>query len=558
MGKSVKVSDAMDLNFRNVKYPPGDVFVRKLDRCTVSTEIKLNCDKEVETEMQVIMTKAHRTAMLEYLKDQEKFFAQVIRRAHLSRNTKEISQKKIQAEAGSAIHERVNAKYIKNVYYSMIDLRIANEATKKLKEKFDIKWVDKASFNVKIKNLQHKKDVLRFFDSKKYVKHGYKFNIGGKINYDTDLFGPNIGKIKLDAKLTAKCVTDPKTDGEIVAKAMNSAFDEEMKSVVKKINSAMSDAKKLVKNAKNDRDKKNSVSYTQNLVRSYLMDIQVNATAGIQERVRQLAKAKKSRRTAKIMAGMNISVSIVGLGASITLMFVPVGGIGGAVTAVALTKNILGLVKSLVSAVNTLQRLNQDVKKKLKILLKAVEKMVSEFNKNKNKLETDKDSVIDHLLVCWDDVIDARRAFRLSVSAFVQKASDLEKEIQKIIRKGETANKKIVQEFMKDIPNEEQMRKDIDKLQKILTPVLTKDRERDEAIKISSDGINACSLAEKIEKDFRKKLAASKKVHAALGFVDKLVKTQVPSFKKLFSAQSTKLERVEEILKIVKAPLAAL
>ena len=558
MGKTVKVSDAVELNFKNVAYPPGDVFVRKLDRCTLTTEISLSCTKEAEAQMQVIITKAHRTVMDEYLKAQEKYFSQIIKKAFNTRNSKDISQSKIQKEAGEAIHERINSKYIKNIYYSKIDLRIANEAQKKLQDKFDIKWVDKASFNVKIKNLQHKKDVVRFFDPKKYVKHNYSYNIGGKISYNQALFGPNIGKIKLNAKLTAKCVTDPKTDGEIVAKAMNSAFDAEMKSVVKKINAAMADAKKMVQKARNDRDKTSSVTYTENNVRTFLMDIQENVTQGIHERVNQLAKAKKSRRTAKIKAGMNITVSIVGLGASITLMFVPVGGIGGAITAVALTKNILGLVKSLVSTVNTLQKLNQDVKKKMKALLKAVETLVSEYKKNKARLATDKDSVIDGLLVCWDDVIDARRAFRLSVSAFIAKASELEKEIQKIIKKGEAANKKIVQEFMKDIPNEEQMRSDLDKLHKILAPVLTKDRERNEAIRISSDGINACSEAEKIEKKFRKALGASKKAHAAQGVVDTLIMSQLPNFKKLFSSQSNKLDRVEEILKIVKAPLAAL
>ena len=220
MGKTVKVSDSMELNFKEVKYPPGDVFVRKLDRCTVTTEISLSCDPEVESAMQVIVTEAHRTAMLEYRSEQEKYFSDKIQKAYNKSRTQEISQSKIQQEVGGLIHERVNTKYIKNVYFSMICLRIANKATKELKDKFDIKWVDKASFNVKIKNLQHKKDVVRFFDPKKYVKHSYSYNIGGKISYDQELFGPNIGKVKLDAKLTAKSVTDPKTDGEIVAKGV--------------------------------------------------------------------------------------------------------------------------------------------------------------------------------------------------------------------------------------------------------------------------------------------------------------------------------------------------
>ena len=558
MGKTVKVSDSKELNFKNVKYPPGDVFIRKLDRCTVTTEISLNCDPQVESAMQAIVTEAHQTAMLEYLSAQEKHFSDIIQKAYKKSQTQEISQSKIQQEIGGLIHERVNTKYIKNVYFSMIGLRIANKATSKLKDKFDIKWVDKASFSVKIKNLQHKKDVVRFFEPKKYVKHSYSYDIGGKINYDKELFGPNISKVKLEAKLTAKSVTDPKTDGEIVAKAMNSAFDTEMKAVVKKINAAMADAKKMVLKAKTDRAKADNVKYSENLVRSYLSAIQGNVSQGIQERVNQLAKAKKSRRTAKIIAGMNITVSIVGLGASVALMFVPVGGIGGAITAVALTKNILGLVKSLVSTVNTLQKLHQDVKKKMKALLNAIKTLNSEYNKNKAKLATDKDSVIDGLLVCWDDVIDARRAFRLAVSAFINKASELEKKIQKIIKKGEAANKKIVQEFMKDIPNEKQMRKDLKKLQNILAPVLTKDKERNEAIKISSDGINACNAAEKIEKTFRKELAASKLSHSAQKTVSALFKSQVPSFKTLFSSESTKLDRVEEILKIVKAPFMAL
>jgi len=557
MGKTVKVSDSVTVDFTKVEYPP-DVFVRKLDRCAVTTTYSLKCGVESRADVETMIIAPHRLAMDKHVTTLEKYFTQVVKKAWDDSKTTDKSEKKIQAEAGAKIHEKVSSKAIKKAVFDEICLNVGKAASKTMRDTFDLSWLKSASLDVDIKNLQHKKDVLRFIDPKKYVKHNYKFDIGSKIRYDATLFGPNIGKIKLDAKLVAKAVTDPRTDGEILGKAVDLAFADEMKSVVKQINKAMVDAEKLVKAARSDKEKAKAVAMTETLVKGYLASIQANVSTGISERVYQLAKTMGSRRTAKILNGLSISLSIVGLAASITLMIVPIGGIGGAVTAAALIKTIFSSVKSLVSAYNDLQKLHKDATKELKKLLKALDKMLAEYKKNGPKLETQRDKVIDGLLVCWDDVVGALDGFRLAISTFVQKATDLEQEIQKIIKKGEKANEKIVAEFMKDIPNEDQMRKDLDKLHKILEPVITKDKERKQAVDRAGAGLEACKQAYDIEKTMRKQLKASKTELRVLGALGKVIMTQVPNLKTMFSSESTNMQKLGEVLKVAALPLKAL
>lgn len=532
--------------------------MRKLDRCTVNTTFGLKCGSEVQGQVQTLIIAPHRLAMVDHAKMLEKYFTQVVKTAFNDSKTTDKSESKIQAEAGAKLHDKINSKAIKKAVYDDICLKIGKEASKTMAATFDLKWLDKAFLDVDIKNLQHKKDVLRFIDPKKYVKHAYSYDIGGKVKYNKKMFGPGIGNIKLTAKLTAKAVTDPKTDGEILGKAVDLAFDAEMKIVVKKITAAMGDAERMVERAKTDKEKESCVKRTEDVVKSFLASIEKNVATGIGDRVYQLAKTMGSRRTAKILNGLTIGISIVGLAASITLMIVPIGGVGGAITAVALTKTIFNSVKGLLSAYNNLQKLHKDATKELKKLLAAIKKMVSEYKKNEVKLETQREKVIDGLMVNWDDVVKALDGFRLAVSTFIQKAADLEKEIQKIIKQGEKANEKIVVEFMKDIPNEVQMREDLDKLHKILAPVLTKDKERKQMVDLAGSGVEACTKAYNIEKEIRGKLKASKKEHRLLGALGTVIMTQVPNLGVMFDSESTKMQKLGEVLKVVALPLKAL
>ena len=261
-----------------------------------------------------------------------------------------------------------------------------------------------------------------------------------------------------------------------------------------------------------------------------------------------------------MMAGLSIALSIVGLAASITLLVVPVGGIGGAVAAVSLIKTIANGVKSLVAVYNTIQKLNKDAQKQLDKLLAAIKKMADEFDKNGAKLQVDseREKTVIGLGVCWEEVVSALGDYRLAVSTLIQKVQQINKDIEKIIKDGAKANEKIVAEFMKDIPNEEQMRKDLDKLNKILEPILKKDKEREVIENQVAASLNVCKEAHGIEKTMRNQIKASKAELKFANALGTLIMSQLPSLTKIFGAESTRMEKLEEMLKAVTAPLAAL
>ncbi|MBI9082395.1 MAG: hypothetical protein JEZ11_02280 [Desulfobacterales bacterium] len=564
MGKMVKVSDAVSIDFKKVEYPSNndgdDVFIRKLDRCTVTTTFSYECDSEVQKEMAVIITKHHRRVVQDLENELVRNFSQVVKTAASDKNK---NPEKIQKEAGAKIHAMVNEKHIRHAIEASIFFSVKDEAASSLKEKWNPKWEKSASLKIDIKNLQHQKDVLRFFDSNKYIRIKYdnkKGQIGKRIDYDNALFGDFFKKIEVTAKVTAKAVVDVKTDTVILTKAVDGAFDDEMDRVTKKIQEAMNDAKKLVQKAKTDKEKESAVKYTETAVKTYLGEIEKNVAKGVGDRIYELAKTMGKRRSANIQAGVTIALSIVGLAVSITLLVVPVGGIGGAVAAVSLTKTILNGVKSLVSVYNTVQKLNKDAQKQLKKLLDAIKKMADEYKKNgaKLKIESERVKTVIGLGVCWEEVVSALGDYRLAVSTLIQKVQNIEKDIQKIIKDGEKANEKIIAEFMKDIPNEEQMRKDLDKLNKILEPVLTKDKERKHIIDQAAASLNVCKEAHKIEKQMRDQIKASKAELKFTNLLGTMIMSQLPSLTKIFGAESTRMEKLEEVLKAVTAPLAAL
>jgi hypothetical protein len=560
MGKTVKISDSVAFDFKKVTYPAGDVFVRKLDRCLVTTTFGYECDSEAQKPMQTMIVKHHRNVIQELEDRLVKEFSKVVDDAWKAGDKQGKDAEKIQKGAGAKIHAKVNEKYIRGWALDLINLRVANEAVKDRNIRWNQSSMKSASLKVDIKNLQHQKDVLRFFDPNKYIKVPYNNKIGKDIKYDKDLFGDFVSKIDVSAKVVAKAVTDVKTDTAILSKAVKDAFDEEMETVVKKIQDAMGDAEKLVKKAKTDKEKENSVKYTEKVIKNYLGEIEKNVANGIGERIYQLAKTMGKRRSANMMAGVSIALSIVGLAASITLLVVPVGGIGGAVAAVSLTKTILNGIKSLVAVYNTIQKLHKDARKQLDKLLAASKKMVDEYKKNKAKLENEsqREKALDDLWVYWNDVVNALSDYRLAVSTLIQKVQNTEKDIKKTIKDGEKANEKIVAEFMKDVPNEEQMRKDLDKLHEILKPVLTLDAEQKSIIALAASSLNACKEAHGIEKKMRDQIKASKAEKKALDALGTLIMSQVPSLTKTFGSEASKMDKLEQVLKAVTLPLAAL
>lgn len=560
MGKSVKLSDSVAFDFKKVTYPPGDVFVRKLDRCLVTTTFNYECDVEAQKPMQVMIARHHRNVIQELEDRLVKEFSGIVDDACKSADKQGKDTEKIQKDAGTKIHAKINEKYIRGWALDLINMRVANEAVKTQNLKWQQSWMKSAALKVDIKNLQHQKDVLRFFDSNKYIKVPYNNKIGRDIRYDKALFGDFVSKIEVSAKVVAKAVTDVKTDTAILSKAVKDAFDEEMDSVAKKIQGAMDDAAKLVQKAKNDKEKKSAVKHTESAIKNYLGEVEKNVAKGIGDRICELAKTMGKRRSANMMAGVSIALSIVGLAASITLLVVPVGGIGGAVAAVSLTKTILNGIKSLAAVYNTIQRLNKDARKELNKLLAATQKMVDEYKKNKSKLEMEsqREKVLNDLWSDWDAVVNALSDYRLAVSTLIQKVQNTEKDIDKIIKQGEKANEKIVAEFMKDIPNEEQMRKDLDKLHKILAPVLTLDKEQKQIIALASSSLNACKEAHGIEKTMRDQIKASKAEKKTLDTLGALIMSQVPSMTKTFGKESSNMDKLEQLLKAVTLPLAAL
>jgi hypothetical protein len=567
MGKMVKISDSVAFDFQKVKYPTNkdgdDVFIRKLDRCKVTTTFSYECDSEVQKPMQTMITKHHRD-VIQWLEDRlVKDFSDVVDTAWKAADKQD--KEKVQKEAGAKIHAKVNEKYIRGMALDMINMRVANEAVKdrNLQWKWKESWMKSAALKVDVKNLQHQKDVLRFFDSNKYFKVAYTGNkgkIGDRINYDKTLFGNFLKDIKVTAKVTAKAATDVKTDKVILDKAVSGAFDEEMDRVTKKIQDDMDDAVKLVNKAKTNREKESAVKNTESAIKKYLGEIEKNVVKGIGDLIYQLAKTMGARRSANMMAGVSIALSVVGLAASITLLVVPVGGIGGAVAAVSLTKTILNGIKSIASAYNNVQKLNKDAQKQLTKLLAATKKMVDEYKKNKTKLEDEskKEKVLDDLWDYWNAVVNALSDYRLAVSTLVQKVQNHEKDINKIIKDGEKANKKIVDEFMKDIPNEEQMRDDINKLHKILEPVYTLEEEQKRIINLAASSLNACKEAHGIEKTMRDQIKASKVEKKALDALGSLIMSQLPSLTATFGKESSNMDKLEQVLKAVTLPLAAL
>ena len=560
MGKKVKISDAVSFDFKNVTYPPGDIFIRKLDRCLVTTTFSYECDSEAEKAMKAMITK-HHGDVIQWLEDRlVKEFSDAVDQAWKAAYKQGKDEEKVQKEAGAKIHAKVNEKYIRGLALDMINMRVANQAVKDRNLRWNQAWMKSAALKVDIKNLQHQKDVLRFFDPKKYITVSYRKAVGKSVNYDHALFGDFVDKIAVAAKVTAKAVTDVATDKAILTKAVNGAFDDEMDSVVKKIKAAMDDAEKLVKKAKTDKEKESAVKYTERAIKTYLGEVEKNVAKGISDRIYELAKTMGKRRSANMMAGLSIALSIVGLAASITLLVVPVGGIGGAVAAVSLTKTILNGVKSLVAVYNTIQKLNKDAQKQLKKLLAAIKKMADEYKKNGAKLQIESERVktVVGLGVCWEEVVSALGDYRLAVSTLIQKVQQINKDIEKIIKDGEKANEKIVAEFMKDIPNEEQMRKDLDELNKILEPIREKDKDREVIEKQVAASLNVCKEAHGIEKQMRDQIKASKAELKFTNALGTMIMSQLPSLTKIFGAEATRMEKLEEVLKAVTAPLAAL
>lgn len=560
MGKKVKISDAVSFDFKNVTYPPDDIFIRKLDRCQVTTTFVYECDGEAEKAMQTMITKHHRN-VIQWLEDRlVKEFSGVVDEAWKAADKQGKDKEKVQKDAGAKIHAKVNENYIRGMALDLINGRVANEAVKDRNLRWNQAWMKSAALKVDIKNLQHQKDVLRFDDPNKYIKVSYSFDIGKKVVYDQKLFGDFVKKIKVNAKVVAKAITDVNTDTVILTKAVNGAFEDEMGSVVKKIKAAMDDAEKLVKKAKTDKEKESAVKYTERAIKTYLGEVEKNVAKGISDRIYELAKTMGKRRSANMMAGLSIALSIVGLAASITLLVVPVGGIGGAVAAVSLIKTITNAVKSLVAVYNTIQKLNKDAQKQLDKLLAAIKKMDDEFKKNgpKLKLDSEREKTVIGLGVCWEEVVSALGDYRLAVSTLIQKVQQINKDIEKIIKDGAKANEKIVAEFLKDIPNEEQMRKDLDKLNKILEPILKKDKEREVIENQVAASLNVCKEAHGIEKIMRDQIKASKADLKFTNALGTMIMSQLPSLTKIFGDESTRMEKLEEVLKAVTAPLAAL